>query len=532
MFLLLQWVAGMGAVAWLLAHLARLLRDSVWTPLRIHKAMKAQGVKGPPFKLFYGNQPDIVRMLADVSSSPLNLSHDILPWILPYYTNWRKIYGETLLYWFGSAAILTIADPEIMKEVLCNKFGHFPKVEGPAAVRDLFGDGLVLATGEKWAKERRILNHGFQLTKVKAMVEMMAQLTSKMLDKWDILMGDKAKESLAIEIEAQEYYRNLTADIIAHTAFGIDYEAGKAVFELQYQQRKILRQARVVVQWPGRSLLPTPTNWRRWKIKNQVEGGLRKMIETRLHYESKRHGSQENDLLGLMISAYKGELQGNQRHLRMSIPDIVDECKTFFFAGHDTTATLLTWTTMLLAMYPDWQDRVRAEVVQVCGSKPPDSEILGQLKLVDMVLYETLRLYPVVPQIMRGAKKDISLGKLFIPKGTQLCLLVLAMLHSKQVWGEDANEFNPERFLKGMANASEHRSAFLPFSLGPRNCIGQVLAIMEAKVVISMLLQRFRFTLSPGYTHSPNQVGFVMPKEGVQILVTRADSHLLLPNNI
>ncbi|KAJ7514105.1 hypothetical protein O6H91_23G027900 [Diphasiastrum complanatum] len=225
-----------------------------------------------------------------------------------------------------------------------------------------------------------------------------------------------------------------------------------------------------------------------------------------------------------MISAYKGELPGNQKNLRINIQDVVDECKTFFFAGHQTTASTLAWTTMLLALHPHWQEKVRAEVINVCGSRNPSSDMLNQLKLVGMVLNEALRLYPAAPLVRRCTDRDMKLGKLVIPKGTVLHLLMIVMMHNKQLWGEDADDFNPGRFSEGIAKASRHPLAFMPFSIDPRNCIGQVLALVEAKVVLCKLLQRFSFELSPTYVHAPTPLVIIEPGHGVQIHVKPINS--------
>ncbi|KAJ7541705.1 hypothetical protein O6H91_10G072000 [Diphasiastrum complanatum] len=518
----LEWLV----IACILALIVRLLRNLWWRPLQIYKDLRAQGLMGPPFIPIVGNLVELNRLLAEAPSTWImkNPSNEIVPYILPYYTAWSKIYGETFVYCVGSQVRVTITDPELIKEVLNNKFGHCPKLEPTTAARDLLGDGLLTATGEKWAEQRRILNHGFDVDKLKVMVERIADLATKMLDDWSrrIIEANQPKD---LEIEVLKEYQILTADIIAHTAFGTSYEAGKTVFKLQQRQFAILLEAMRPPRLQLKSLasfycsfLPLAINPHRQKIRKAIEDNLQQLVQKRIKLES-QNDLQQNDLLGVMICAYNGKLRGNQKNLRMSIQDIVDECKTFFLAGQETTAAFLTWTTMLLALHPDWQERLRAEVINVCGSRHPSYSMLNQLKLVGMVLNEVLRLYPGSPHMMRGIDRDMKLGKIVIPKGTVVSLLPLVTMHNKQIWGEDADEFNPERFAEGIANASKHRSAFMPFSLGPRNCIGQVFALMEAKVVLCKLLQRFSFQLSPAYVHAPGRFSVPKPEHGMQILV-------------
>ncbi|KAJ7532188.1 hypothetical protein O6H91_14G075500 [Diphasiastrum complanatum] len=513
----LQWLLAVTGVACIF-KLARLLRALWWRPLQIYKCLRAQGVKGPPFFPIVGNQPELVRLLAEAGSKPMKpSSNEIVPHILPHYTKWSKIYGETLIYTFGSEVRLTTTNPELIKEILGNKLGHFPKVPGTPAIRDLFGDGLSMSNGQKWAHQRRILNSGFHVDKLKGMVGKIAELATKMCNDWEERIV-KANDSNGIEIEVLKEYQNLTADVIAHTAFGINYEAGKTVFKLQYHQVQMAEEGGKSIRFPGQSLLPTSTNLYRQKIKKVIEKNLHQIVKKRLLSESQNH-AQHNDLLGIMISAYKGQMQGNPKNMRMSIQDIVDECKTFFSSGHETTASLLTWTTMLLSLHPDWQERVRAEVINICGSKQPSSDMLNELRLVGMVLNEALRLYPVVPVLTRCTDRDMKLGKLVIPKGTVLSLLVVVLMHSKQQWGNDADDFNPERFSESIASASSHPLAFIPFSIGPRNCIGRGYALTETKVVLCKLLQRFTFELSSTYVHAPSQSGIIKPKHGMQIVV-------------
>lgn len=132
---------------------------------------------------------------------------------------------------------------------------------------------------------------------------------------------------------------------------------------------------------------------------------------------------------------------------------------------------------------------------------------------LNLVINETLRLYPPATVLPRMALEDIKLGDLHIPKGLSIWIPVLAIHHSKDLWGEDANEFNPERF----ASKSFMPGRFIPFAAGPRNCVGQAFAMMEAKIILAMLISRFSFTISENYRHAPVTVLTIKPKYGVQV---------------
>ncbi|KAL2905124.1 Cytokinin hydroxylase [Bienertia sinuspersici] len=132
-----------------------------------------------------------------------------------------------------------------------------------------------------------------------------------------------------------------------------------------------------------------------------------------------------------------------------------------------------------------------------------------------MVINESLRLYPPATLLPRMTFQDIKLGDLHIPKGLSIWIPVLQIHHDKELWGNDANEFNPERF----SSKSFTSSRFLPFGAGPRNCIGQTFAIMEAKIILAMLLSQFRITISSTYRHSPMVVLTIKPKHGIQVFL-------------
>lgn len=131
-----------------------------------------------------------------------------------------------------------------------------------------------------------------------------------------------------------------------------------------------------------------------------------------------------------------------------------------------------------------------------------------------MVINESLRLYPPASLLPRMAFEDIKLGDLVIPKGLSIWIPVLAIHHSEEIWGKDVNEFNPERFAMRSFAPGRH---FLPFAAGPRNCVGQGFALMEAKIILAMLISKFTFNISPNYRHAPLVVLTMKPKYGVQI---------------
>lgn len=135
-----------------------------------------------------------------------------------------------------------------------------------------------------------------------------------------------------------------------------------------------------------------------------------------------------------------------------------------------------------------------------------------------MILNESLRLYPPIIATIRRAKIDVELGGYKIPCGTELLIPILAVHHDQAIWGNDANEFNPARFTEGVARATKHSVGFIPFGLGVRTCIGQNLAILQTKLALAIILQRFSFRLAPTYQHAPTVVMLLYPQYGAPII--------------
>ncbi|EFJ28074.1 hypothetical protein SELMODRAFT_411574 [Selaginella moellendorffii] len=241
--------------------------------------------------------------------------------------------------------------------------------------------------------------------------------------------------------------------------------------------------------------------------------------------ESRGSNTYGNDLLGLMLKECDSSSNFTSR-------DLIEECKTFYIAGHETTATLLTWTLMLLGGYPEWQECARAEVYEVCGNEIPDGESVSRLKLipklnflmVGMILYETLRLYPPVVEMTRECVEESWLQDLHVPRGVSVSFPIVGLHQDKELWGEDAGQFNPDRFKDGISSACKHPNAFMPFSFGLRLCVGQSFAMIEAKVILAMILQQFLFRLSPNYRHSPAMKFGLKPIHGVPLVLGKCDA--------
>ncbi|XP_062087228.1 cytochrome P450 72A397-like isoform X1 [Humulus lupulus] len=490
----------------------------VWLrPKRLEKCLRKQGLRGNPYRLLYGDLKDSSIMISQARSKPINLSDDVVPRILPFPHHTINNYGKDSFMWIGPIPRVNITNPEYLKDIFM-KIGDFPKPHSNRLFQFL-ARGLADYDGHKWAKHRKIINPAFHVEKLKDMVPAFYLSCSEMLKKWGQLMDGSAKE--CCEVDVWPYLENLTGDVISRTAFGSSYEEARSLFQLQKEQAQLVVKAMQSVYVPGWRFVPTKMNKRMKQIDSQVRTVLKDLINKR-EIAMKAGEAPNDDLLGILMESNLKEIQahGNNNNVGLSIRDVIEECKLFYFAGQETTSVLLVWTMVMLSRFPHWQARARDEVLQVFGDNTtPDYDGLARLKVVTMIFYEVLRHYPPVVLLVRTVDKQTQLGNLSLPAGVQVSLPTILVHHDTELWGEDAKEFKPERFAEGVSKATKGQVSFLPFGWGPRICIGQNFALAEAKMAMALILRRFTFELSPSYTHAPATVVTLQPQYGAHLIL-------------
>ncbi|KAK9742502.1 hypothetical protein RND81_03G177400 [Saponaria officinalis] len=478
------------------------------SPRRIKKIMEKQGVRGPKPRPLLGNLLEMSSLVASSTSMDMpSISHDIVARLLPHYLLWSRKYGKRYIYWHGFEPRMCLTDPGMIKELLTK----YNPMSGKSWLqqqgsKNFIGSGLLMANGDSWYHQRHIVSPAFMADKLKSYAGHVVECTNSMLQ--SLRNNIELREN---EVEIGELMTGLTADIISRIEFGSSHEKGKKIFHLLNLLQHRCAQASKHLCLPGSRFFPSKYNKEIKTLKAEVEGLLMDIIESRKGcIEMGRSDSYGSDLLGILMN----ELQKKKKDgFNLNLQLIMDECKTFFFAGHETTALLLTWTIMLLASNQEWQDKLRHEITQVCNGSTPSLDHLPKLRLLSMIINESLRLYPPATILPRMAFEDIKLGDLHIPKGLSIWIPVLAIHHNEDLWGNDVNEFNPERF----ASKSFNSSRFIPFGGGPRNCIGQSFALVEAKIILATLVSKFKFTISDNYRHAPMVVLTIKPKYGVQV---------------
>ncbi|CAB4267329.1 unnamed protein product [Prunus armeniaca] len=506
------------SVVWVSIVIAWAWRALNWVwlrPKKLERCLREQGFTGNSYRLLFGDTKDSSMMLRQAQSKPMKLStsHDIAPRVMPFVHQTVNTYGRNSFVWMGPIPKVNIMNPEDLKEIF-NKHENMQRTVANPII-DLLVQGLGSTVDEKWAKHRKIINPAFHLEKLKGMLPTFYQSCSEMINEWE---SSVSKEG-SCELDVWPCLLNMSADVISRAAFGSSYQEGRKIFQLLQQQTKNYAAAIQSVYIP---FLPSKHNKRMKEINKEIRVLLRGIINKR--EEAIKMGEASNhDLLGILLESNLKEIRehGNKRNTGMSVEDVIEECKLFYFAGQETTSTLLVWAIVLLSQNQKWQARAREEVLQAFGSNPPTFDALSQLKVVTMVLLEVLRLYPPGIELPRTLRRKTQLGKFSLPAGVDVSLHILLVHHNKELWGEDAHEFKPERFSEGISKATKNQFAYFPFGAGPRICIGQNFAMLEAKLALSLILQHFTFELSPSYAHAPALLTILQPQYGAHIILSK-----------
>ncbi|KAH6757748.1 hypothetical protein C2S51_038656 [Perilla frutescens var. frutescens] len=490
---------------------------SMWVlPCLAYRKLKANGFSGPKPSFPFGNLNDIKRlkMMMTRSSSPLmSISNDIHSTAFPYFSLWQKLYGKVMVYWVGTEPFLYIAEPEFLKEMAADIKG---KGWGKPNVfkhdrEPMFGSGLVMVEGDDWVRHRHVITPAFSPANLKAMGGLMVESTTHMLDRWAGLINSGQPE---IDVE-REIIRT-AGEIIAKTSFGISYENGREVLEKLREMQFTLFESNRYVGVPFGKFLNLKETLKAKALGKEIDGLLWSIISDR-RKNPPTSGEPEKDLLGLLMA--DNTVDGRKKR-ELTTKELVDECKTFFFAGHETTSLLLTWTLLLLAVHPEWQNDLREEINQVLGDggEIRDVSMLAGLKKMGWVMNEVLRLYPPAPNVQRQSRQEIQVGEVVIPNGTNMWIDVVSMHHDEKLWGKDVHEFKPERFNANIYGGCNHKMGFLPFGFGGRMCVGRNLTAMEYRIVLTRILSTFSFSLSPNYRHQPSHMLSLRPMHGLPLI--------------
>ncbi|KAF6172659.1 hypothetical protein GIB67_041982 [Kingdonia uniflora] len=485
-------------------------------PERQREKLRKQGINGPTPSFLYGNIVDIKRLRSEMvmkKTGRRQMEHTYMADILPHIQKWGENYGTLFAYSMGNMVILHVTDPDLAREICQCKDTEFGR---PLYLRKnrgaLLGNSIISSAGDLWSHQRKTIAPEFLMGTVKGMVDMMVECSIKMLNAWESKVNNGAAGIADIRVD--EELKNLSADIISRTIFGSNYVTGKEVFLKIRAIMDVLAKQTNLLGIPGVRYLPTKTNREAWRLNKEITSTL---LELANHRKVKE--TEESDLLQVLINGSSGINGWIGLHKRTRF--IVDNCKAMYFAGHETSSTAATFALLLLAYYPEWQTRVRAEINDICGGKLPDMDMLRKMKTLTMVIQETLRLYPTTPFLNREAFQDMKFKDYVIPKGINIWISIGELHQNCEIWGPDACEFNPERFASGIASACKMPHMYMPFGNGLRTCLGQNFAMVEMKIVLSLIVSKFRFTVSPNYEHNIVWRLVLEPVNGVSLQMER-----------
>ncbi|KAI5423227.1 cytochrome P450 714C2 [Lathyrus oleraceus] len=503
-----------GAILVILVHILNIL---VLRPKSVRAKLERQGINGPSPHFYLGNIPEIKRLLQENNKDGVStsISHNWHSNLFPHIYNWKKQYGPIFVFCSGSIQWLVVTDIDTVKEIVLHTSLNLGK---PSFLskdnRPLLGQGILSSSGQYWAHQRKIIAPELYLEKMKAKVNMIMESTNGLLRLWDTKLN---KDGDTLEIEIDQDLRNLSSDIIAKACFGSNYVEGREIFTKLRELQNLI--SKIFAGIPGYRYLPNKTNRQMWKLEKEINSKISKLVKKR-----QNDAREEQDLLQMILDSAK-KCDSGDSFLPNSISRdifIIDNCKNIFFAGYETTAITASWCLMLLSTHQEWQDRVRAEVLEIVGKDGNiDASMLKSLKMLTMVLQETLRLYPPASSVNREVFKDIVFKGLLVPKGMNIHIPMPILHQDSKLWGDDAHEFNPERFANGVQGACKIPQVYMPFGMGSRVCVGQHLAMVELKVVVSLILLKFRFSVSPSYRHSPSFHMLIEPGHGVVLNMTR-----------
>ncbi|KAL0414444.1 UNVERIFIED_CONTAM: Secologanin synthase [Sesamum radiatum] len=508
------------AVLLLVLHEAWTFLNWVWIqPRKMEKLLRKQGLKGNSYRFLFGDARESARMYDVSYSKPIDLKEDHFPRVMPFINKIFKTYGDRSFLWFGPRPCVLITDDEMIKTVINNHhiFQKPFKVSNPIVKRQI--GGLVRYEGEQWSNSKKKLSPHFHLEKLKNMVPIMQKSCERILEEWSrVVPNDGSSTVFDVYPDLPDY----SATVVSNALFGIPFtESVKRTFLLIRELTFIALHAHPF-SIRGEQYLPTKRYRKANAIEKELTETFTNLINEKLKKRERGELNGEPTLHDTLLEDLNEIDIKDKKRREMVIAEIVYQCKLFFLAGHETTANLIGWTLLLLSMHPKWQTLAREEALQVIGTKDTiTDDDLEQLKIMNMILHEVLRLYPPAIELTRIVEEDTTVGDLFLPKGIMVQLVGIYLHRNPKIWGDDVLEFKPERFAEGVLKAANGHAAFMPFGGGVRKCLGATMALREAKLFLALFLRKFTFDLSSTYMHAPIVQMNMQPQYGIPLVLRK-----------
>jgi cytochrome P450 len=384
-------------------------------------------------------------------------------------------YGDVVALKILGGQFFMVSHPDDVEAVLVKHARVMLRDEYIVVLERALGKGLLTSDGELWKRQRKLMAQAFVPKRIRSYGDAMVRVTLAALRPW----ADGQTMNLHQEIS------RVTMEVVADVLFGagIAHDDVITVREsMEVVNEYLANSPEALLKLPG--WVPTPLNVRVNRAVRRIDGLVYRIIGRR------RDGAPQDDLLGTLLSAQDDD------GARMTDEQIRDEVITLFLAGHETTALLLAHAFYLLSKHPDVERRLAAEIAAALGGRAPTSDDVPALPFAERVLKETMRLYPPAWTVGREVAEDVEVGGYVLPKGTQV-LASQWVVHRDPRWFPNPEGFDPDRWAPERA-ADVPRFAYFPFGGGPRICIGNHFAMMEATLILALVVQRFRIELCAG----------------------------------
>jgi cytochrome P450 len=407
-------------------------------------------------------------------------------------------FGRVSCYRIGASDVVVMNDPELIRDVLIAQPQNFIKERTQRRMKILLGEGLITSDGEIHKRQRRIAAPAFHRQRIQAYASLMVERASAMGNAWQA----------GVEVDASAEMMQLTLQIVARTLFNSDVT--KDVQRINDEVNAIMRLYNFLVALPRAEdllHLPIPGLMRFKRARKRLDKVVYRMIE-----DHRAAGIDSGDLLSMLLASRDEE----DDHSGMTDEQLRDEVLTIFLAGYETVANALAWTWLLLAQNPDAEAKLHSEIDSVLGGRLPTLEDIPQLRYTEMVLAESMRLYPPAWAMGRQATCDVEIGPYKLPAGTYIFFSQYIIQRNADFFPEPLR-FDPERFT-AERKAGRPRFAYFPFGGGNRQCIGESFAWMEAILSLVTLAQRWRLKLIPGQQIDVQPKITLRPKYGIRMV--------------
>jgi len=424
----------------------------------------------------------------------------------------EKVYEGFIHTMFGPKICLVAIDPESAKFVLKSpKFQKTP-FQNSKYVKDNFGTNLVSTDGEDWRRHRLFVNSGFNSKAYASYFPTFVYLTDKCIEKlWNVGHMATVGGVPSGDVNCAAIFSQFTLDVLGNSIFHYDFGRLEGKSDVYYEAHKNILSIGTRFIGVLLALFPFMDNMPINDVKDlHTSVDSLKFLFQRVIEERKQTGTKYGDILDHLLEASENT---TDKSATLSPVEIMSTIWIFFVAGHETTASALMWCCAYLSAYPEIQEKVRAEVLETVGKdKCPDLEDLGKMNYLDCFIHEVLRVHaPVTLLPTRRAIEDVQYGNYVIPKDSYVGIGI-DIIHKHPLHWTDPEKFDPERFFPENKKG-RHHYAYLPFSLGPRQCIGNNFSLIEQRLFLSRLLQNFR--VLPPKEFPPQDLSIILPL-GVQ----------------